>query len=238
MSSCSVNGDFSVGGLVGYSYYASVFNSTSDGGVSGRDVVGGLIGYNNVRWNSGSGVLSNSMAAGRVQGRSNVGPRVGPNGGTVTSTVYDMQGTGFSMGTDLEKKDTRELTAGSAVTGLGGSWTYKSGYYPRPKSFETAAKDGIRAAAAFAATPIYLNEGDSAANVNHAFKVPTRTADDSPITWSASPADMADIDQTTGIVTPKYKGTLALTGKSGPHSKTYALTVNNISPATEYRAEG
>jgi uncharacterized repeat protein (TIGR02543 family) len=121
------------------------------------------------------------------------------------------------------------------VAGLGGSWTYKSGYYPRPKALETVAWEGIRIAAAFAASPIFLNDGDSTADVKHNFKVSVKTADDTPITWAAVPADMANIDPATGAVTLKYTGTLTLTGKSGPHSKTYALTVKAINPSTEYR---
>ena len=183
-----------------------------------------------------SGLLESfhSIAAGKVQGQFDVGPVTG-YGSNVISIVYDMQATGFSTGADLERKATWELTTGSAVAGLGGSWTYKSGYYPRPKTLETIARDGIRTAAAFAASPIYLNEGDSAADVKHSFKVPTRTADDTPITWTATPADMADINPATGDVLLRYIGTLTLTGRSGAHSKTYALTVTNINSPTEYR---
>jgi uncharacterized repeat protein (TIGR02543 family) len=232
MSSCAVTGNNDIGGLVGYNLNSSstVSNSTSDGRITGNDDVGGLIGRH-------YGTLSNSFAAGKVQGQSNVGPRAGyaSGSGTITNTIYDTQGTGFSTGADLVKKATWELTTGNAVAGLGGSWTYKSGYYPRPKTFETIAQDGIKIAAAFAASPIFLNEGDSTADVNHGFKVSTKTADDTPITWAAVPADMADIDPATGAVALKYIGSLTLTGKSGLHSKTYALTVHNIYPSTEYR---
>ncbi|MDR1377217.1 MAG: InlB B-repeat-containing protein [Synergistaceae bacterium] len=227
MSSCFVTGQDDVGGLVGHNINSTVYNCIVDGRVTGNSDVGGLIGYFYDN-------LSNSIAAGKVQGLSRVGARVGGNHGTITSTVNNWQGTGFVTGTDLVDKGTWELTTGNAVAGLGGSWMYKSGYYPRPR-YDTIARDGIRVAAAFAASPIYLNEGDSTADVNHSFKVPTKTADDTPITWTASPADMADINQATGDVTLKYIGTLSLTGKSGLHSKNYALTVHNVNPSTEYR---
>jgi uncharacterized repeat protein (TIGR02543 family) len=232
MSSCSVTGHDYVGGLAGDAHRNTVIsNSTSDGRVTGNRYIGGLIGETY----SSSTTLSNSMAAGKIQGQSYVGLLVGNNDGTITSTVYDMQGTGYSAETTLYSKATWELTTGKAVAGLGGSWTYKSGYYPRPKTLEMEPRDGIREAAAFAATPIFLNESDSTADVKHSFSVPTKTADDTPITWTATPSDMAEIDGDTGAVTLKYIGSLTLRARSGPHTKTYALTVNDVRGSVAYR---
>ncbi len=76
----SIVGGNLVGGLVGFSYFASISNCRSTGSVSGTGSdVGGLVGHN-------YGNISNSYTAGSVSGDSFVGGLVGSNdySGTIT----------------------------------------------------------------------------------------------------------------------------------------------------------
>ena len=61
-STGSVSGASSVGGLVGFSFYATVSNSYNTGSVSGANSVGGLVG------NQNRGTISNSYSTGSVTG--------------------------------------------------------------------------------------------------------------------------------------------------------------------------
>jgi filamentous hemagglutinin family protein len=108
----SINGDYDVGGLIGYHQNGGITidNSYSTGNITGRhQYVGGLVGYNNLgpmtlsnshysgalsggRYTGGlvakmnEGTVSNSYAEGSVSGSSYVGGLVGSSGGTVTDS--------------------------------------------------------------------------------------------------------------------------------------------------------
>ena len=81
----SVNGQYSVGALVGVNGSGSITNSWATGGVTGSNEVGGLVGYN-------GGTVSDSYATGPVSGTSGtffVGGLVGYNaGGALITNSY------------------------------------------------------------------------------------------------------------------------------------------------------
>ncbi|APQ12041.1 hypothetical protein BJP27_11210 [Pseudomonas oryzihabitans] len=77
----SVSGDQVVGGLVGYNDRGTLSNAYATGSVSGNHYVGGLVGFND------RGTLSNAYATDSVSGTSNVGGLVGYSSGTL-SNVY------------------------------------------------------------------------------------------------------------------------------------------------------
>jgi hypothetical protein len=72
--SCSISGKNNVGGLVGYNNHSTISKSYSTGEVSGNDYVGGLVGYN-----ASSSNISNCYSTGVVSGSSIVGGLVGYN---------------------------------------------------------------------------------------------------------------------------------------------------------------
>jgi hypothetical protein len=80
-SAGNVNGDSSVGGLLGWNCAgATVSNSYSIASVSGSDWVGGLVGSN-------SGTVDNSYSTGRATGDEYVGGLVGHNGASGFAAV-------------------------------------------------------------------------------------------------------------------------------------------------------
>ena len=85
----SVNGDQSVGGLVGRNWdMATVSNSYSTGSVSGGSWVGGLVGQNGgIIWKQ-EGNVSNSYSTSSVSGGNRVGGLVGSNDGHVSNCYY------------------------------------------------------------------------------------------------------------------------------------------------------
>ena len=77
----NVTGKNWVGGLVGYNWDSTVSGSYATGAVTGEGFVGGLVGSND------NGKVSNSYATGSVTGSNRVGGLVGYNlGGTVTTS--------------------------------------------------------------------------------------------------------------------------------------------------------
>ena len=93
---CSVSGDLSVGGLVGWNY-GTVSNCYATGTVSGDDdYVGGLVGVNC------DGTVSNCYSSGSVSGTDYVGGLVGGNsgGGDVSNcyTISDVSGNDYVGG--------------------------------------------------------------------------------------------------------------------------------------------
>jgi hypothetical protein len=74
-----VNGDYTVGGLVGWNYAGSVNNCYSTGSVTGNLGVGGLLGVNGGNAYDSAGAVSNSYSAGSVTGDYTVGGLVGWN---------------------------------------------------------------------------------------------------------------------------------------------------------------
>ncbi|MET3120426.1 filamentous hemagglutinin family protein [Oxalobacteraceae bacterium GrIS 2.11] len=79
-SSGNVEGNTSVGGLVGQNDGTITLNSHASGTVTGLSTVGGLVGQNNGTINQ------NSYASGMVNGVSTVGGLVGQNNGTIDSS--------------------------------------------------------------------------------------------------------------------------------------------------------
>ena len=133
-SSGSVNGDMSVGGLVGVSDQGSlsnshsaatviglggvgglvgwnsgaVHNSYSSGYVSGNSSVGGLVGHN-IGGQQG-GIISNSYFAGSLSGESRVGGLVGYNmGGATANSFWNAQASGVSLSDGGTGKTTAEM---------------------------------------------------------------------------------------------------------------------------------
>ncbi|MDR3321540.1 MAG: hypothetical protein LBS93_03755, partial [Synergistaceae bacterium] len=100
-----------IGGLVGLSG-GSITNSAASGSVSGQDFTGGLIGYT-------SGAVSNSAASGSVSGQNAIGGLVGTSyaGGTVSNSaaIGDVSGT-LEVG-GLMGNDTGGTISGSAASG-------------------------------------------------------------------------------------------------------------------------
>jgi hypothetical protein len=97
--SCYSSGDVKanadcVGGLTGYSGWI-VSESYATGSVSGRDNVGGLVGYNEmIFYSTPSGTVADCYAVGPVSGTNNVGGLIGTNDyGPVFSSFWDTQTT-------------------------------------------------------------------------------------------------------------------------------------------------
>ncbi len=85
-TSATVTGDVNsvyVGGLLGFINYGSVTNSYATGAVSGKNNVGGLVGF------SGSnGVVTNSYATGAVSGTGALGGLLGSQYGATNNSFY------------------------------------------------------------------------------------------------------------------------------------------------------
>ena len=103
-----IQGDYYVGGLVGFNKYSSITNSYATGNVEGEDVVGGLVGFNNYSSITNSYVtgsvkgddyvgglvgnvdgpssITNSYVTGSVKGDGYVGGLVGENSGSITNS--------------------------------------------------------------------------------------------------------------------------------------------------------
>ncbi len=79
----SVNGRFYVGGLLGYNYGGTIYNSYATGSVvSGAEAIGGLVGGN-----YGGGTISNSYSTNAVSGTSgHEGGLAGDNYGTIRNS--------------------------------------------------------------------------------------------------------------------------------------------------------
>ncbi|WP_370679931.1 YDG domain-containing protein [Comamonas sp. GB3 AK4-5] len=75
----SVTGKDYVGGLVGYSANASISHAYATGAVTGAKYVGGLVGKNSSSWNNASASISHAYATGAVTGANYVGGLVGEN---------------------------------------------------------------------------------------------------------------------------------------------------------------
>jgi hypothetical protein len=213
-----------VGGLVG-SNYAVISNSAAYTIISGWSSVGGIAGENY----TGAGNVLNCIASGRVIGTgSYVGGLIGRNysESTMSGCLFDVQGTGRSDSSI--GRTTAEMTSGNPG-GLGGAWTYESGYYPQPDELVDSAFRNIRSISALFAVPLYLKAGDTSAKVTQAFTVPLTTADGTPITWSASPSGVLKID-TYGNATFYAPATQAvdLTATAGEYQKLFSLSVTGI----------
>ncbi len=130
-SSAEVEGDESVGGLVGYN--KGTARGYATGAVTGNHYVGGLVGYN-------SNATATGYATGSVSGSNNVGGLVGYNEGTVrgyatgsvsgTIWVGGLMGynsgkvTGYALGYVI-KKSTTATAVGPGIGEVSGTRTVK-----------------------------------------------------------------------------------------------------------------
>ena len=144
-SSATVSGGNRVGGLVGSSY-ATITNSYSTGDVTGTEKVGGLAG-------STSGDISNSYSTGDVTGDASVGGLVGIAGsssisnsystGTVTGTT-DVGGlVGQSQYTNIVDSYTTSNVKGSSYTG---AFVGRQNYGTITNSFYNTETAGVSSA--------------------------------------------------------------------------------------------
>jgi hypothetical protein len=116
-STGAVTGEKNVGGLMGFSEWASeISNSYSIGTVTGESNIGGLVGNNYNEW---GGIISNSYSIGTVTGENNVGGLVGNNirifssgsvsYGEISNSYYDSQISNQSDTNKGEGKTTAEM---------------------------------------------------------------------------------------------------------------------------------
>ena len=89
MSNCCVSGTITgrdyVGGLVGFNWNSTIQNCYSNSIVTGRNKVGGVVGTHEL--NGGSGALTNCYATGSVSGETNRGGLYGYNSGATGDDV-------------------------------------------------------------------------------------------------------------------------------------------------------
>lgn len=129
LENININGNYSVGGLVGYQNSGKIENSYASGTVSGDSQVGGLVGFNSGTisnsYASGTvssksdnvgglvgfnfGTISNSYASGTVSGNSQVGGLVGLNYATITNSYYDRETNTNSMDDSSYGKTKEEI---------------------------------------------------------------------------------------------------------------------------------
>ncbi|MCX7242012.1 MAG: MBG domain-containing protein [Burkholderiales bacterium] len=122
-----VTGQELVGGLLGFNYYGTISNSYATGTVVGTTRVGGLVGSNS------AGVISNSYATGSVRGASYVGGLAGASSGSITNsyatgpvvgTTYVGGLAGSSSHRITNSYATGSVSGESLVGGLVGSQQY------------------------------------------------------------------------------------------------------------------
>ena len=94
-----------IGGLAGYSYNASISNSSSSATVSGGNHVGGLVGSNDA-------TITNSYSTGDVTGTEDVGGLVGSTSGDISNSYS----TGNVSGTDKVGGLVGNHTTGSTIS--------------------------------------------------------------------------------------------------------------------------
>jgi hypothetical protein len=114
-SSCSVTGNWSVGGLVGDNWYyeGTVSNSYSTGSVTGSTRVGGLVGVNYY------GSVTHSYSTASVTGSSQVGGLVGYNTGTVSNSFWDRVTSGMEESDGGTGKTTAQMKSITTFSGAG-----------------------------------------------------------------------------------------------------------------------
>jgi hypothetical protein len=145
-----VKGNSFVGSLAGYNYEPTISNSYAKGSVQGGGrYVGGLVGNNN---GLESGIIINSFATGKVQGRVQVGGLVGQNYSSTISNSYatgnvDGNLVGGLVGTNsgtIINSYARGNVNGSSNGGLvGGNYSIiSSSYYDSETSGQTDTGKG------------------------------------------------------------------------------------------------
>jgi len=125
----SVSADENVGGLVGANYQGFVTNCYAMGTVSGKEIVGGLVGQSgdwgiDPGW--GSKVL-NCFSTGLVSGEYNIGGLVGDNlKGEIANSFWDIETSGLTTSAGGTGKTTAEMQAESTFTDAGWDFVGKS----------------------------------------------------------------------------------------------------------------
>jgi hypothetical protein len=127
-SACSVNSNYTAGGLVGHMYHGTLSNCYAAGTVSANNSnAGGLIGVN-------ESVVDKCYAVGTVSAPSNAGGLVGYNGSTVTNSFWDISTSGCHTSgggtgkTALEMRTQKMFTdagwdfMGESVNGTSDTW--------------------------------------------------------------------------------------------------------------------
>ncbi|MHC4499451.1 MAG: GLUG motif-containing protein, partial [Planctomycetota bacterium] len=128
-STCSVSGDWNLGGLVGRNRYGTITNSYATGSVIGYRDVGGLVGGN-------QGTIINCYSTASVSGDERVGGLVG-SGGTVIHSYWDTETSGQTTSARGTGKTTAQMRKASTFIGWGACgneqiWTISDGTdYPR-----------------------------------------------------------------------------------------------------------
>jgi hypothetical protein len=107
----TVTGRDNVGGLVGWNG-GTVSRSNFTGTVTGNEDVGGLVGRNN-------GLVSNSHSTGNMTGGRFVGGLVGWNGGTVSNSFWDTETSGQAISEGGKGKSTVEMQNINNFSGKG-----------------------------------------------------------------------------------------------------------------------
>jgi hypothetical protein len=126
-STCTVNGStYCIGGLVGMhtgGYECVITSSYATGVVSGREEVGGLVGYND-------GFISQCYSTGDVCGSYDVGGLVGYenyNNGGVVYSFWDVNTSGQTTSAGGTGKTTAQMKTESTFTSTGWDFSYTDG---------------------------------------------------------------------------------------------------------------
>jgi hypothetical protein len=110
-SMCNVDGAYLIGGLLGFNECGTVTNSYSTGSVSGINRIGGLVGYNYYA------TVTNSYSTGSVSGSGeDIGGLIGYGGG-VTHSYWDIETSGQSSSAGGEGKTTAEMKQEATFVG-------------------------------------------------------------------------------------------------------------------------
>lgn len=144
----SVEGDYSVGGLVGSSYGQIIDSYSLASTVRGASDVGGLLGFNRAvpdpNSNAGQGVVTRTYSMSSVEGASNLGGLVGNASAeaTVHSSYWDVQRSGQDTSAGGEGRATPQMLFKSNYEGwdFTVTWSIEEGngtpdllFNPRPE---------------------------------------------------------------------------------------------------------
>ncbi|MDD6211253.1 MAG: InlB B-repeat-containing protein [Bacteroidales bacterium] len=200
----TVRGGSMCGGLAGDANGATITRCFNVAGVEGADQVGGIAGgssgtlpgkiqycYNAapVKGNAGVGGLLGRSPAGRisiqncynsgfVEGVSVTGNIAGQTRGSISNCIFDKQLCPVYEGEGGTGKLSSEMTGSGLLSLLGDYtvWEYSPELYPLLKGMSGSA------AAKVAATPVFLNAGETYADVKSSFMVSTAAG----AAWSSS----------------------------------------------------
>ncbi|MDR1977602.1 MAG: hypothetical protein LBQ42_02595 [Synergistaceae bacterium] len=192
-------GSVYAGGLVGSQGYANIINSYATGNINASSpyaIAGGLVGSQN-------GLL-------------------GTFASTLTSCVFDAQGTGLTNGVGRVHNDlgvtartNAEMTGNRVPAGLGelGSWIAISRYYPQNPNLTAL----FPKASAFSAVPVRFSNGtDTSKGVTAEFRVPKNTPAGDAVTLTCDPIDALTIASSGSdwLLTPAASADVVLTASA------------------------